>query len=444
VFQSLKQQSIVNLSTPICDFLDALVHPSARADAVAVQRHLAFMVPRVFGSLMALGVFPVFLAWRGVPSAPEFFVLAWMIVPISTACFLSRTGRYDVAQGLSAFALTGIVTFVAAGSGGINSVAVIWFVLILLEAALSGSRRVIALAALLALAGIGLLTFAGAGFDLVPAVERPTGMLAVPGILSALLYATGIALNADALAGADVTPLFRQAGQWRLPAFSETDVITHHGHGGRIIYASANAQAVLGASPFDLQSCGLFDRIHIADRPAYLHALSEAAATGDTCEIEFRLRRHDQAEFIWIEMRCQPFGADMGRGGDVTSRCVVAVMRDITLRKTEEQALINARIEAERASTAKTRFLVVRLHGGDPDIDSRFGKSTQVVRPSLDCEHAADSGSAISMPSAIHDGAPKGRPGCFPMSGHAVDPSTAEPAAMNSPANPSFQVQKRA
>lgn len=187
----------MNLSTSIRDFLDALVHPSAREDAFMTERHIAFMAPRLFASLIALGVFPIFLALCGVPSVLEFFALAWMIVPISTVCFLSRTGRYDAAQGLSAIALTVIVTVVAANSGGINSFAAIWLVLIPLEAALFGSRRVVAVAALLATSGAGFLVLADLWLDLAPSVERSTGVFAAPGMLSVLLHAAGIVLGAD-------------------------------------------------------------------------------------------------------------------------------------------------------------------------------------------------------------------------------------------------------
>jgi two-component system, cell cycle sensor histidine kinase DivJ len=341
----------VSLSTSIRDFLDALVHPSAREDALAAQHHLAFIEPRLFASLMALGGFPVFLALRGVPNGLEFLALAWMIVPISTTCFLSRTGRYDAAQGLSTFALTSVVTIVAANSGGINSFAAIWLVLIPLEAALSGSRRVVAVAALLAIGGAGFLILAGSWFDFVPDVGPSTSVVAALGILSALLYATGIALGSESLVRAKFLRLSREAEQWRL-AFCSTDVVTHHGQGGRIVYASANAQAVLGAPASDLKGHGLFDRIHIADRPAYLCALSEAT-TGDACEIEFRLRRSSQAEFIWIEMRCRPFYGDVGRDYDAAGPQVVAVMRDVTLRKTRQEALIVACAEAEHANIAK-------------------------------------------------------------------------------------------
>jgi two-component system, cell cycle sensor histidine kinase DivJ len=381
----------VSLSTSIREFLDALVHPSARHDPFAAERHAAFMASRLFGSLLALGGLPLFLALHGVPSVLEFLLIAWMISPIATACFLSRTGCYDAALGLSAVALTAIVTAVAANSGGINSIAAIWLVLVPLEGALSGSRRAAAVAALLASGGAGLLIFASSRFGL-GGVEHSTGMVAALGTVSALIYATGIAVGADALARANLARLGREAEQRLLPGFGPADVVTHHSHGGRIVHASANAQAVLGAPASDLKDYGLFDRIHIADRPAYLRALSEAAS-GDACEIEFRLRRQAAAEFVWIEMRCRPSDPPypprvppslrlprkrgrVGRGlaaerqggesvpGDryATGPNVVAVMREVTARKIRQDALLEARTAAEHANAAKSRFLACMSH----------------------------------------------------------------------------------
>ena len=143
--------------TPVWNYVDALVHPAAQQDALTAARHRAFIAPRLLGSLVALACFPVYLVFRGVPSALEVGVFAWLVAPILIAYFLSRTGRYESAHVLSSLALTGLVAAVAWCTGGIGSFAAIWLVVVPLEAALSASRRVVALASTFALAAAGLL-----------------------------------------------------------------------------------------------------------------------------------------------------------------------------------------------------------------------------------------------------------------------------------------------
>ena len=152
----------MGLFAPIRDYVETLVHPSAQQDALTAARHRAFIAPRLLGSIIALASFPVYLFARGTPSTIELMVFAWLVVPILTAYFLSRTGRYESAHVLSSLALTGLVTAVAASTGGIASFAAIWLVVVPLEAALSASRRVVATASTLALGAAGLLVLLGA------------------------------------------------------------------------------------------------------------------------------------------------------------------------------------------------------------------------------------------------------------------------------------------
>jgi len=121
----------VGLFKPIRDYVDTLVHPSAQRDALTASRHRAFIAPRLLGSIVALAALPIYVAMRGAPSALEVLVFAWLVLPMLTAYYLSRTGQYESAHVLSSFALTALVTVVAACTGGIGSVAAIWLVIVL-------------------------------------------------------------------------------------------------------------------------------------------------------------------------------------------------------------------------------------------------------------------------------------------------------------------------
>ncbi|MGY3544512.1 cell cycle sensor histidine kinase DivJ [Bradyrhizobium sp. USDA 4472] len=370
----------------IRDCLDALLHPSARSDALTRARHRAFMAPRLLGSLAAFAAFPAYLVLRGAPSAIEVAAFAWLIAPILLSWFLSRTGRYEGAHVLSSLALAGLIMAIAATTGGIESFAAIWLVVVPLEAALSASRRVAAFASMLALSCAGLLILLSQ-FGWLPAGDLGSaerGVMMAFGVASATLYAAGLAFGAESLARTSVTLLSREEERYRLLARNMSDVISRHQRNGAVQFISPAAEAMLGMPVAQLQGHGLFDRVHVADRPAYLTALSDAAR-GEVRSVEFRLRREPdgsergQVDFIWVEMRCRPFDQDLSR--DLTREAeVVAVMRDITDRKLSEQALDEARSAAEAADAAKTRFLATMSHELRTPLNAIIGFSDMIAQ----------------------------------------------------------------
>ncbi|MFK4497399.1 PAS domain-containing sensor histidine kinase [Bradyrhizobium barranii subsp. barranii] len=375
----------------IRDCLDALLHPSARYDALTRARHRAFMAPRLLGSLAAFAAFPVYLATRGAPSAIEVAAFAWLIAPILLSWFLSRTGRYEGAHVLSSLALAGLIMAVAGTTGGIESFAAIWLVVVPLEAALSASRRVAAFASLLALSCAGVLILAGQ-LGWLPAGDASAaqrGVLMAFGVASATLYAAGLAFGAESLARTSVALLLREEERYRLLARNMSDVISRHRRNGAVQFISPAVEAMLGMPVAQLLGHGLFDRVHVADRPAYLTALSDAAR-GDVRSVEFRLRREPagsergQVDFIWVEMRCRPLDQDIGRqdiDGDATREAeVVGVMRDVTDRKLAEQALDQARSAAEAADAAKTRFLATMSHELRTPLNAIIGFSEMIAQ----------------------------------------------------------------
>ena len=371
----------------IDDRLDALLHPSARNDALTRARHRAFMAPRLFGSLAALAAFPVYLAIGGAPSGLEVVAFAWLMAPILLSWFLSRTGRYEAAHVLSSVAVGGLVMILALSTGGTQSFAAVWLILVPVEAALSASRRVLAFACVLALSCIALLIAVGY-FDMLPASDpnlRFGGAFIGFAVASATIYAGGLAFAADSLARTSSKMLKAEQDKYRLLAQNMCDVISRHRGDGAVEFISPAVENLLGAHSTRLLGHGLFDRVHVADRPAYLMALSDAAH-GQARNVEFRVRRdtvrenesahHSHADFIWFEMRCRPFEQENpAEGGEV-----VAILRDVTDRKHQEQALQVAHNAAEQADAAKDRFLATVSHELRTPLNAIIGFSEMIAQ----------------------------------------------------------------
>src|SRR5690606_23199363 len=110
---------------------------------------------------------------------------------------------------------------------------------------------------------------------------------------------------------------------------------------------------------------GMLERIHVLDRPAFLTAFADANHDGKARRVEIRMRRDDPGapatapSFIWVEIALSPvIDPEAAR----ERHEVVALLRDVTERRDQENEMRRARKLAEEASIAKSHFLATIGH----------------------------------------------------------------------------------
>ena len=352
---------------------DSSVHPSMRSDPVIRARHRSFIASHVLGAMLSLVVFFVFFATIGLPTLYAAIACGWFLTPVLIALYLSRTGSLTRAHFLSAGNLIGLVVLAAVLTGGIHSFAIVWMIVVPLEASLSASRRTIiwsSLAALMALVGL----YGASVFGVLPApIDTGVGV-AVRELfshLAAAAYSGALALNIQTIHEQAAQAVLQEHARYRLMADNATDLISRHAPGGTVDFATPASHHLTGEAPDALMGDGLFERVLVSDRPAYLAALSDAAA-GENTDVEFRLRRvskisGEASSYVWVEMRCRPAETipDQAKTGGSSkhARCeVIAVTRDISRRKRYEGELLQARTTADTANRAKSLFLANMSH----------------------------------------------------------------------------------
>jgi len=373
----------VSFLTPVRNYVDALVPVAVQENVLAAARYRAFILSRLIGSLAALAGLPVYLVLRGVPNEIEIAVFSWLVTPILIVYFLVRTGRYQAAHILSSLSLSALVVLVALPAGGIGSFAAIWLVIVPLEAALSGSRRVVWISSAFSMAaGLLLLMLGMAGVMRSNSVDLHETLAALA-IASALLYATGLALGAVSLAQVGAQLLGAEESRYRLLVQNMTDAVIRCGKGGSVIFASPAAEPLLGTPVTELVGTELFKRVHVADRPAFLATLADAASFGDMRTLEFRIQRNDGARrpgrFVWIEMRCRPFDCESG-GHERTAQDVVAILRDISERKAQDDAFEAVRLESKRANADRSRIIATIGHELRTPLNAIIGFSEMLTK----------------------------------------------------------------
>jgi cell cycle sensor histidine kinase DivJ len=368
-----------------------LVHPDARLSRIERARHETFIFARL-ATLVLVAVFvPRYLALAGAGAIWQIGALAWLIAPLAAIAHLARSGNLVEAQLISLLGLMLLALIVIVGADLSPQLSLGWLMLLPFEAAISGSPTMVrfaSLAALAALLALAVAQSAGLIGDGTPITAAGAAALAAP----AAAYATLHLLSGRKLRRARRRAEISSAKHYQVLSHAIGDLVMRHDAAGGVMSASGDSQALFGLSADSLLGRGFFNRVHVADRPAYLHTIDAASQRDGSMTATVRLRTgenfrsaagYEEPIFAWAEIRVHRFGPESRDGWAEDGAAAISVVRDVTEAKEAEHKLEGARAEAELANSWKDRLLANVSHELRTPLNAILGFSEMLGDPEL-------------------------------------------------------------
>jgi two-component system, cell cycle sensor histidine kinase DivJ len=362
--------------------------PSDAASVLERARREFFIVSRLATAAIAFVFVIPFLVVNHQfhPWLP--LAIIWVVAPLASVGWLLRKGSLVQAQFIWQ---AGLLTLAAItfNSGYGQGATLICLLLIPAEAAVSDALPIQLLAS--AAAATFMLIMFGAQYG-----GLATGAESYSNIATAALSAPAALYLAMLMVGAQQIHAVRQRGDdlramhYRVLADVIGDLVLRHDSSGAVISASGGvAQFALDRN--EILGAGLFERVHVADRPAYIEAVDAAARRDGTFNVTVRLRKRQadiaqddlaEAAYSWAEMRLhrlaiRPASADSDRAA------IVSVVRNVSVAKAFEARLEAARAQAESASSWKDRLLANVSHELRTPLNAIIGFSEMLSREDL-------------------------------------------------------------
>lgn len=348
---------------------ERMVHPSilGQNDRRCQRRFIGVMLAAPFFAAGAAVTLVTSGMGVAVTMAAIFatFGLCWF-----AALLVAASGKMafagQVALVMGSLALAGII----AAAGGMASPVAMLVVALPFEAWWIGaSRRAAFWGALSACVAILLQAFAGSVF--------PFGLAEIAAWhwLLPLAWALTLIPRVAALgspAGAQLDP----ATDDRLENIIDA-VVLRAGRHGEVLDASAKARTILKLQPELLFGTGLFDRIHLSDRVAYLSALADMRDGAPARRLDLRVRLPQNGNGPTAD-NYRPFSLELARGEEQQD-VLTFVLRDNYELAGLREELAAAKEAAASAEVAKGRFLAVVSHELRTPLNAIIGFSDMLL-----------------------------------------------------------------
>lgn len=347
---------------------ERMVHPSilGQNDRRCQRRFIGVMLAAPFFAAGAAVTLVTSGMGAAVTMAAIFatFGLCWF-----AALLVAASGKMafagQVALVMSSLALAGII---AAADGLASPIAMLVVALPFEAWWIGASRRAALWGAIAAFVAILLQAFAGSVFPFGPAEITAWHWLLPLGW--ALTVVPRVARLGNP-AGAQLDP----ATDDRLENIIDA-VVLRAGRHGEVLDASARARTILKLQPELLFGSGLFDRIHLSDRVAYLSALADMRDGASARRLDLRVRLPQNSNGPTAD-NYRPFSLELMRAEQEDVFALVLRENDELVGLREELAA--AKEAAVSAEVAKGRFLAVVSHELRTPLNAIIGFSDMLL-----------------------------------------------------------------